>query len=1159
MKLLISFVNQVLTPNLKLGIFDTKTESFVWIDRGIEDFGEGAVGILIHNEKIYICMQQSELIVYDYHFNILQNYTFKFVRDPHSILYYNHNLYVVSTGTNEIYKLYLDTSGLIQKEESFWKVSKLPNYQEDLVHLNSIALLNGEFYVTMFGEKDTTGQWVNNGKLINITTNQYIENIAQPHTAYPFQNQIIYCESRHGTLNNNLGESILSLGGYTRGIGECHQYLYIGSSARRKLSKSKKKLLNGRSGELENQNDQCKITLINKKTMEIEHSFPFTNYANEIYDIVTLPTEISLPKFTLHTHPLIQVINSMEKTFLNKVAQFEAETEKLLIKISNRDQAIEKKKEELDKLHIKIDNRDEAILEKKSEISKLQIKVTNRDETITKQQEKLKHQEQLIHHKDKIIEDKQEELSKLHIKIDNRDEAILKKKSEVSILETKLDNRNTTITRLLSERDTLKRLVNNRDQQIHLLKNKIMEIGNMENIYKDLVSSDLLYQRVGINFSSKYRFGKLTKFYDRASELQSLARGNAFIKNLKNRYKGQRCFIIGNGPSLNEQNLTLLKDEFTIGSNYIYMNYEKMGFYPTIFTITNYLVAEQRIDEINALPESIKIFPYFLNYIINEDERTFFLNSAALKEFSTDLTQNISWQSTVTFFNMQLAYYLGFDEVYLIGVDNSYVQPEGGKEGAMIEQKEDDPNHFCGSYFKGLTWQKADTDAMEYVYYLTKEVFDNASQKIFNATHGGRLEVFPRVAFESLFPHANHTKLSVPITTTDRTKTLVVSINPDLENSFGHYLHYDLTIANHLSNQSQLFILANKTLSEELGKTHRTILPTFTHKSWNIGLPEQRTPSRDKQFTLELLNAIATLDHLQTNKLFYLYTGSLNHAELIYTILEAYDIPYTFHINLFREHFNVEYIQSHLTETLARLEKLSQTKQIKLYIDSEEMNETFQSLLGVTFAKWTMFPVTNFDVPTTPLLEQTPNQHLNVIFPGNLRLEKGFDLTTSAVNRLAKQNLNVYIRSTLINIKDKAIADLLTQIDNRVNIIEGVLSESAYLSLMKQADIIILPYRVSEFKTRTSGLMADALYLSKPVIAAKGTWMGNLIEQYENGVVFDDGDAQSLIDAVLKVEASIDSYRANATACSRVWREKNSVNLLIETIFGLETNNEKQD
>ena len=49
------------------------------------------------------------------------------------------------------------------------------------------------------------------------------------------------------------------------------------------------------------------------------------------------------------------------------------------------------------------------------------------------------------------------------------------------------------------------------------------------------------------------------------------------LSKFKDIHKGQRCFIIGTGPSLNKTNLSLLKDEICFGVNTLYKGLEKFG------------------------------------------------------------------------------------------------------------------------------------------------------------------------------------------------------------------------------------------------------------------------------------------------------------------------------------------------------------------------------------------------------------------------------------------------------------------------------------------------------------------------------------------------------------------------------------------------------
>ena len=81
------------------------------------------------------------------------------------------------------------------------------------------------------------------------------------------------------------------------------------------------------------------------------------------------------------------------------------------------------------------------------------------------------------------------------------------------------------------------------------------------------------------------------------------------LRKLKNRYQGQRIFVIGNGPSLKHTDLRLLKNELTIGSNGIFLLFDEYDFKPTFYTVEDTLVAEDRAEVINKIRGCTKIFP----------------------------------------------------------------------------------------------------------------------------------------------------------------------------------------------------------------------------------------------------------------------------------------------------------------------------------------------------------------------------------------------------------------------------------------------------------------------------------------------------------------------------------------------------------------------
>ena len=236
------------------------------------------------------------------------------------------------------------------------------------------------------------------------------------------------------------------------------------------------------------------------------------------------------------------------------------------------------------------------------------------------------------------------------------------------------------------------------------------------------------------------------------------------LESLKNKYSGKRCFIIGNGPSLNKLDLTYLKDEFTFGVNGIFYKTEEMGIKPTFYMVEDNHVIDDNIDNINAYDVDYKFFPSIYKDKIKKTDNTYFFNADlgfydasfpyfCIPRFSKNFSKISYAGQSVTYMNMQLAYYLGFKEVYLIGMDFSYAIRKSDKvEGATLISNEDDINHFHPDYFgKGKKWHDPKVERVGWNYENAKNTFEKEGRKIYNATAGGKLEIFDRVEYNILF------------------------------------------------------------------------------------------------------------------------------------------------------------------------------------------------------------------------------------------------------------------------------------------------------------------------------------------------------------------------------------------------------------------------
>jgi hypothetical protein len=230
----------------------------------------------------------------------------------------------------------------------------------------------------------------------------------------------------------------------------------------------------------------------------------------------------------------------------------------------------------------------------------------------------------------------------------------------------------------------------------------------------------------------------------------SLAR----LAEWKDRCRGQRAVIIGNGPSLNQTDLSRLKNEFTFGLNRIFLMFPKLGFETSCLVSVNDLVIEQSLPEMTNLS-----IPKFFSW----RSRRFFPGSSAIAslpiflyttyespKFATDARGRLWEGATVTNVALQLAYHMGFQQVILIGVDHDFASK--GDANKTVVSEGDDPNHFSPGYFgKGFRWQLPDLDTSEIGYRLARQAYERAGREVLDATIGGKLAVFRKVAYDSLF------------------------------------------------------------------------------------------------------------------------------------------------------------------------------------------------------------------------------------------------------------------------------------------------------------------------------------------------------------------------------------------------------------------------
>lgn len=238
------------------------------------------------------------------------------------------------------------------------------------------------------------------------------------------------------------------------------------------------------------------------------------------------------------------------------------------------------------------------------------------------------------------------------------------------------------------------------------------------------------------------------------------SKGGRRIRNYQNTHSGERCFFIGNGPSLRAADLTKLQEngEVTFAFNRIYNIFDQTKWRPTFYISQDEKMLSGCIKEVCDLQAKEKFIPIQLKWWNGiEIPRAIYFNMRPQNvddpdrfAFSDDCAREIFNAATCMYTAAQLAAYMGFSEIYLIGVDHHFQISQNNQGEIIVDNSVKD--YFTDKYNEDKDkLYIPNTERSTMTYEAMKRHCDARSVRVFNATRGGKLEVFPRVTFDSLF------------------------------------------------------------------------------------------------------------------------------------------------------------------------------------------------------------------------------------------------------------------------------------------------------------------------------------------------------------------------------------------------------------------------
>jgi hypothetical protein len=239
-------------------------------------------------------------------------------------------------------------------------------------------------------------------------------------------------------------------------------------------------------------------------------------------------------------------------------------------------------------------------------------------------------------------------------------------------------------------------------------------------------------------------------------------------KRLKDLHAGKRCFIIGNGPSIKTQNLSLLQDETTIVVSSFFRHPDARVIHPKYWVLADpnfwekpeeYFwptfnpAVEKAVDVKLFVPTGGAQFLLKINAGPLIDFHFFHYDGSKNIQSVIDFAAGVPpFGQNVIIVCLMLAYYLGCNPIYFLGCDHDFVPfTRNDFENKVVQHFYSNPGQKkCSEVLTWDQWQAA-MARMNYEYDQLKQYADLHGFDVYNATRGGNFDNFPRVDFESLF------------------------------------------------------------------------------------------------------------------------------------------------------------------------------------------------------------------------------------------------------------------------------------------------------------------------------------------------------------------------------------------------------------------------
>lgn len=366
----------------------------------------------------------------------------------------------------------------------------------------------------------------------------------------------------------------------------------------------------------------------------------------------------------------------------------------------------------------------------------------------------------------------------------------------------------------------------------------------------------------------------------------------------------------------------------------------------------------------------------------------------------------------------------------------------------------------------------------------------------------------------------------------------VVILDPDATDERGHYLPYDRRLSVALGEVGAAVTVACRWDLDPDLLPDVQVVPVFEEPSRRLG-KSVGDPAAAARFREALGALIARLPVHRTR--LYLYVGSHEHAAIIAEAIAPHD-HLSAVVNLFYEAFADCRTPAHRSRwrAVAWSEPLA-TARLRLTVPTDAL----RTLIAEETARWhdvAPHPSTAFGDGEAAAIAALPLPSLVrkpiIYLAASSRDGKGFTEGLAAAARIAGEDRQVVLRHPYPG-EQPDLEEAIDALPAGVTVLRGALDPDDYVRVLRDADIVVLPYEAEAFRMRTSGVMIDALSLGKPVVTVAGSWLGEVTRRLAAGTAIDQASPDAVAEAVEAMLSDLAGARSRAEAAGRAYTAGN--------------------